>query len=328
LDSISKSLGSNTKVEKKTLGQTGLNVSRLCFGTLTLSPLQRNLSVEAGAKLIEKAVDQGINFFDTAELYQNYPYLRKAFEKRDDVVIATKSYSYDQKTAEKSLEAARRGLNRDVIDIFLLHEQESDLTLKGHWEAIEYFVRQKQLGRIKAFGISTHHIAGIKAANQYDEIEVIHMIYNLTGIGIADGSLEAMETEIKTAHRLGKGCYAMKPLGGGHLIDRREDALKFVLNQSAIDSVAIGIQSEAELAYNLSFFGGHTPGEKICNEIRTQKRYLHIHTDWCTGCGACVERCGQDALRLIHQKATVNNEKCVLCSYCASVCPVLAIKII
>lgn len=52
-----------------------------------------------------------------------------------------------------------------------------------------------------------------------------------------------------------------------------------------------------------------------------------IH-DWCEGCGRCVRRCGQGALRLENGRARVDLEKCVLCGYCAGVCPQVCIKVV
>jgi len=57
------------------LGNTNIDVSRLCFGSLTISPLQRNLSYEKGAELLKYAFNKGINFLDTAELYNNYEHI-------------------------------------------------------------------------------------------------------------------------------------------------------------------------------------------------------------------------------------------------------------
>ena len=95
------------------LGRTGLRVSRLCFGTLTIGPLQRDFGIDHASALLKSAYDLGVTFFDTAEIYGTYPHLKAAFEKQDDVVIATKCYAYDEATARESLEKARRGLGRD-----------------------------------------------------------------------------------------------------------------------------------------------------------------------------------------------------------------------
>ena len=310
------------------LGNTGIEVSKLCFGTLTMSPIQKNLSISEGAGLLRMAYEIGIDFFDTAEIYENYEYLKKAFNNTYDITIATKSYSYDLKSARKSLEKARKELDRETIDIFLLHEQESELTLKGHREAIDFFLKKKQEGIIGAFGISTHHIEGIKSANMHEEIDIIHTVLNKTGVGIVDGNVEDMLEQIEVSKNLGKGIYTMKPLGGGHLISDRIESLNFVLDQRYIDSVAIGIQNKDELLYDESVFSGNTPSEALEQKTKEQARELFIHHDWCVLCEDCIKRCAQGALNIVNDKIVIDKQKCVLCSYCSTACKELAIKII
>ncbi|MBC7765840.1 MAG: aldo/keto reductase, partial [Hyphomonadaceae bacterium] len=125
-------------MKKKLLGKTGIEVSQLCFGGLTVGPLQANLPLEQGAAVMAHAFSNGINFVDTAELYQTYPYIRRAMAMSGqyDIVIASKTYAYEREQAKKSVEHARHALNRDVVDIFLLHEQESEHTVRGHYAAL------------------------------------------------------------------------------------------------------------------------------------------------------------------------------------------------
>ena len=59
-------------MEHRNLGGTDIKVSRLCFGSLTISPLQAGLSIDEGADVILSAMDMGVNFLDTAEFYRNY----------------------------------------------------------------------------------------------------------------------------------------------------------------------------------------------------------------------------------------------------------------
>src|SRR5690554_2381398 len=151
--------GGTQQMEYRVLGDTGIKVSRLCFGSLTISPLQANLSLKDGIDVILEAVDRGVNFIDTAELYDNYDYIKGVLKYKKDLIICSKSYAYDKKTAEKSLDLCLKGIGRDYVDIFMIHEQESELTLKGHYPAIEYFLRQKELGKVRAVGISTHTVA-------------------------------------------------------------------------------------------------------------------------------------------------------------------------
>ncbi len=309
------------------LGGTGIQVSRLCFGTLTMGPLQRNLPLSTGAGLLDFAFSLGVNFLDTAELYGTYPYIKEALKSKPDAVVCTKSYSYDTKTAESSFRAAVEGIGREYIDIFLLHEQESEHTIRGHWEAVEYFLKKKREGQIGAVGLSTHHIAAVRAANRYPELEIVFPLYNKTGIGIADGTAEEMLAEICNAHTQNKGVFSMKPLGGGHLIGDREEALRFVLDEPSIASIAVGMQTKDEVAYNCTVFSGETPDAALSSRIGAQPRNLIIQ-DWCEGCGACIKRCKNRAMRLVDGKAKVNGDLCARCGYCAATCPQFCIKVI
>ncbi|HZK33312.1 MAG TPA: aldo/keto reductase [Tissierellaceae bacterium] len=315
-------------LEKVSLGRTGIEVSKLCFGSLTMTPFQANLTIEEGAYLIEYAFSKGINFIDTAEIYDNYHYIKTALKgiKREDFVITTKSYAYTKEMAKESLELALKKLDTDYIDIMLLHEQESIHTVKGHFEAVEYFIKEKEKGRIRAFGISTHRVSGAIAAKEVGEIEIIHPIVNKYGIGIQDGNIENMLKQLKEIKAMGKGIYAMKPLGGGHLIKEVESAFNFVKNLDFIDSIAIGMQSTMEIDANISLLENGYISEDLKKGLQIKKRKL-IVADYCIACGKCVARCRQNGIEIVHGKATPN-ENCILCGYCASVCPEFCIKVI
>lgn len=314
-------------MEYTLLGKTRIEVSKLCFGGLIMGPLQVNLSPKRGAEVICKAFELGVNFIDTAEMYETYPHIREAIHMSGiKPVVATKSYAYSKEGARESLEKARKELDLDVIDIFLLHEQESEHTLRGHREALEYYISQKEKGVIRAVGISTHHIQAVKACIGMDEIDVIHPIVNMSGIGICDGSIDEMLAAIKLAYEDGKGIYGMKPLGGGNLLKSYNECMEFVLSVSYLHSIAMGMQTEEEVIKNVNTICGLNSPEEIETALSSMNRRLCIN-DWCEGCGKCIERCGQNALHLKDGKAAVNQDKCVLCGYCGSVCPCFAIKI-
>ncbi|SMB95606.1 Predicted oxidoreductase [Desulfonispora thiosulfatigenes DSM 11270] len=310
------------------LGKTGIEVSKMCFGSLTMGPLQANLSLDNSLKLLQVAFNNGINFIDTAEIYENYPLIKNALKTAPhDIVISTKCYAYTEEMMKKSLEKARKELDRDVIDIFLLHEQESMLTVKGHWEAIEYLLKAKSKGLIRAIGLSTHHIKGVEAVIETDELEIVHPIVNYKGLGILDGNIEEMLSLLQKAKKLGKGIYGMKPIGGGNFLNDAKNAFEWAFNRSELDAIAIGMQSIDEVMVNLSWLKGTTPDSNYLNKLKNKKRKLHIE-DYCEGCGACVKRCSHSALVLKNNKAIVDTKKCIMCSYCASVCPLFAIKVI
>lgn len=313
-------------MQKSVLGKTGITVSRLCFGTLTMSPMQRNLKPSEGARLLLLAYDRGVNFLDTAEIYDNYEHIKLALKERPDYVVSTKCYAYDEKTALESWEKSVRSLGREYIDIFMLHEQESEHTLRGHKKAIAFFQKKKEQGYIGALGMSTHFIAGVEGALKHPLMDIIHPIFNEYGLGIVDGTIEQMQEIVQKCYAAGMGVLAMKPLGGGHLISRREQAFDFVLSKPYIHSVAMGMQSAAEVEYNCALCNGEStaPFEK---SIDMAKRTLLIQ-NWCEGCGKCERACKNNAITLINGKATVDMSKCILCGYCAPGCPQFCIKVI
>ena len=314
-------------MEYRVLGKTGIRVSRLCFGTLTLSPLQGNTPVDVGADLLLSAYERGVNFFDTADLYETYPHLREMLKYcNKQPVLASKSYDYTREGMKKSLERALTEMDIPYIDIFLLHEQESHLTLAGHRPALEYLLEAKEKGLVRAVGFSCHTVAAVQAALEMPEIDIVHPLINMRGIGINDGTAGDMLDAVNRLHEKGVGIYAMKPLGGGHLIKESEAAFRFVLDRPCLDSIAVGMATKEEIAYNCALFSGETVSPEMGEKLRNRKRSLQVQ-DWCAGCGKCVKHCPQQALQVVEGKAVVAAEKCILCGYCGAYCPDFCLKI-
>lgn|SRR5690554_406574 len=315
-------------MEKRKLGNTDFWVSPLCFGTLTIGPRQKNFPPAEGEALIRYALDMGINFFDSAEIYGTYPYLRMALRgRRTDVVVAAKSYAVTAAEMKKSVEKARRELDMEMIPLFLLHEQESAATLRGHRGALEYLVEAKEKELVGAVGLSTHTVAGVRAGASRPEIDVIHPLYNLRGWGIQDGGPEEMAEAIALAVTMGKGIYLMKALAGGHLSGEAEKALRFALDLPGISAVAVGMQSREEIALNYQIACGGNPTPALREKVRTRPRRLFIES-WCRGCGRCVKRCPFGALKLCNGKVQVDYQACLACGYCSEACDIMAIKVL
>lgn len=309
------------------LGNTGLVVSRLCMGVLTIGPLQNNLALDEGADLLAYAMHQGINFFDTAKIYNNYPYIKKALANSGlRPVITSKSYDYTYNGMKDSVEQALDEMGIDYIDIFMLHEQESELTLKGHREALQYLVEAREKGIVRAVGMSTHSVRGVIAGAQAPEIEVIHPLINQQGLGIMDGSRDDMLKAIAYAHATGKGIYAMKVLGGGNLLKQAYDSFAFVRDFNSIHSMALGMKNRDEIDLNIAWMEGRRVSELEARVAREPRRL--IIEEECLGCGKCTENCRYGALKVEDGRASVDQEHCILCGYCSRFCEQFCIKIV
>ena len=304
-----------------------MSVSKLCFGTLTLSPLQKNMTPSEGAALLIYAYERGIRFLDTADLYETYPHIREALKSAPDYVISTKAYCWDRETAQAALERAFRGLGRDYVDLFMLHEQESLYTLRGHEEALLFLEEQRQRGHIGALGVSTHFAGCVRAVPRFPLIRVVHPLINVGGIGIQDGSRADMEDAIAHAREAGCGIFAMKPLGGGHLIQSSREALEYVLTSPLLDSVAVGMQSFEEIDANIAICEGKNDAQARLEGLRHRRREMMVH-DYCEGCGRCARRCAQKAISIVNGRAVIDQDKCIFCGYCARVCPQFCIKVV
>ena len=292
-----------------------------------MSPLQKNMPPQQGADLLVYAYERGVRFLDTADLYETYPHIRQALKLAPDYVISTKAYCWDRETAQAALERAFRGLGRDYVDLFMLHEQESLYTLRGHEEALLFLEEQRQKGHIGAVGVSTHYAGCVQACPRFPQIQVVHPLINAGGIGIQDGSRQDMENAIAHARSAGIGIFAMKPLGGGHLIQSSREAMEYALSSPLLDSVAVGMQSFEEIDANIAICEGAENASEKMEALTHRKRSMMVH-DYCEGCGKCAERCGQKAISIVNGRAAVDESKCVFCGYCARVCPQFCIKVV
>lgn len=310
------------------LGNTGITVSKLAFGTLTMGPLQRNMSVSEGAPLIREALERGITFVDGAQMYGTYGHIRaalKGFNK--DVVITSKSAAKSYDDMAKAVEEAQKELNRDVIDVFLMHavQQDDDLAVRqqGAWQCLQ---KMKAKGIVRAIGLSTHNIDIVETVASWPELDVIHPIFNKVHFGLINPNNKDPEQVIRKAHERGIGMYAMKPLAGGHLYQDAIKALRYAFDFPYIHAVAIGMVKKEELDVNLKIFDGEDVSDAELKAAASNKRMYVL--SFCKGCGNCLDACEQGAISMVDEKAYIEHSNCILCGYCRKSCPHSFIRII
>ena len=311
------------------LGSTGISIFPLVFGTLPMGPLQANLSISDGARLVRYALEQGINTLDTATLYGSYPHIREGLKGwTDKVTVITKTHATDAKTAREHIESGLEALGVEQLDLVHIHAARIADPFTDRAEVLEELLRQKQAGKIAHIGLSSHYISAINKAADHSEIEVIHPLINQTGMGILDGTAQEMAEAIRMNAAAGKGVYAMKALAGGNLISKAREAIRYVLDIEGIHGIAIGMLSEAEIDANINLFENGEADELTWLQLEIRRRHLQIMTNFCKGCGRCVEICGSSALRMADGKPVVDENSCILCGYCAEGCPEFIIRVV
>jgi aryl-alcohol dehydrogenase-like predicted oxidoreductase/ferredoxin len=315
-------------MKQNILGKTGIHVTPVGFGVLTVGRTQLNLPVEEGAALLRYALERGVNFLDTAQYYETYPYIREALRgTRFTPVIVSKSLWAGEREMREAIEEARRELDRDVIDVFLLHELRHGDDFANRRGAFYALCEAKEKGLVRAVGASTHHVDIAEKMAEIPEMDVLFALINYRGLGIrmgaGPGEKEEMAAAVKKAAEAGLGVFAMKVFGGGNLVGDYLTALDYVSALPGICSMMLGIGRRDEVDRMIEYAEG-----RIDRSYRPDISEKKIRVDQgdCEGCGACVERCPNRALHFNGSGlADVDYTLCIRCGYCAPVCPVRAI---
>ena len=242
-----KFLASDTIV----LGQTGIRTSRLAMGTGTVGFGGRSNQTQLGLKglsgLLLNGYENGLRFFDAADAYGSHPHVAEALKQipRDKVVVLTKTWARDPKTARADLDRYRRELGTDYLDVCLMH-----CLTEGDWTeryrgVMDVFSEAKQKGIIRAHGCSCHSIEALRAAAKSPWVEVDLARINPIGSHM-DADPATVVSVLKEMKASGKGVIGMKILGQGDLRNRQDEAIKYALSLGVLDAFTIGAESKVE----------------------------------------------------------------------------------
>ena len=255
-------------MEYRTLGKTGLKISRMGFGGI---PIQK-IDEEGTKKLLHAMAEKGINYIDSARGYTvSERYIGYGLEGiRDKFVLATKSMARTKEAMAADIETSLNNFRTDYIDLYQVHNpsmEQLDQVI-GEGGALEALIEAKAAGKIGHIGLTAHSTAVFERALELDWVETIMFPYNIV--------------EQQGAELIRK-C-AEKNIG---FIDMKTLALRYVCSNPDVTVVIPGMAEIRELDENMAACSDSTPLTeeelKKMEEVRAQ-----LGNDFCRRCNYCA----------------------------------------
>ena len=311
-----------------TLGRTGITVNKNGFGAL---PVQR-VSKEEAIRLVHKAYDGGVRFFDTARAYSDSEEkLGAAFDgMREKVYIATKTAALTVEGFWKDLETSLAILKTDYIDIYQFHNPALCPKPGDGSGLYEAMLEAKAQGKIRHIGITNHRWTVAMEAIESGLYETLQFPFCYLA------TKKDIEVE-ETCSKAGMGFIAMKALSGGLITDSR--AAYAYLAQYPNVLPIWGVQRETEMDEFLSYVENPPVYTKEI-EAFIEKEKKQLSGDFCRGCGYCmpcpagiqINNCARMSLMRRRapseawltpemQEEMRKIENCLNCGQCRQKCP-------
>lgn len=275
----------------KVLGRTGLKVTTVAFGSM----------ITSDQSVVDKAIELGINYVDTARSYQNGNCERMVGAaikgKRQKLVLSTKTQAETKQQALENLDTSLKELGTDYVDIWFVHAKSKAAQLTD--ERLEANEIAKKAGKVRFHGVSTHggHADIIPAMLQKGSFDVLLTSYNFT----MGSEIDPLLVQAKKA---GLGIVGMKVMAGGvrrakpgdkmSALMGREGAplamLKWVLRNPNIDTTIPSItdmdQLDEDMRAMVQSYGA-------ADEKLLQARLREIRPLYCSMCGSCEGTCAK-----------------------------------
>jgi 1-deoxyxylulose-5-phosphate synthase len=250
-----------TAVDQVALGRTGINLSRLGFGTgSTMGSVQAALGREGFSRLFRHAYDQGITCIDTADIYSTFEWISDAIKglPRERLFIQSKITDKPQDVLA-AIDRQRKILGTDYLDSLLIHG-----VLEDHWtddwrRIMDGFNEAMSRKWIRARGVSCHSLPALRAAVASDWPDVHLVRVNPQG-RYTDGEeknfwlstwhdIAPVMLEIKAMHAKGRGVIGMKIMGSGEFTraEDREKSIRHAMACKEIDAIVIGFASTQQI---------------------------------------------------------------------------------
>jgi predicted aldo/keto reductase-like oxidoreductase len=318
-------------MEYRTLGKTGLDISVIGFGGI---PIQRVTANEAAA-IVNRALDLGINFFDTARGYTDSEEKLGAAlkERRSESIVATKSMARTREAMAADIGNSLKTMGLDYIDLYQMHnvknQKELDRILNPDG-ALAALLEAKKAGLIKHIGITGHIKDFLLGTLQIDEIETIQFPFN----AVETVGVPAL---LEKAREKGIGVIVMKPLAGG-AFKNAGLALRYILEHN-VTTIIPGMDSLQQVESNaglgnksllLSAAERKTLGEEVevlggtfcrrCEYCKPCSQHIDIPTIFLLD-GYYTRYNLQGWARERYQGLRAKADACIDCGECEARCP-------
>ncbi len=242
------------------LGDSGVKVSRLAFGTGTMSgAVQRNLGQEGFNRLVRYAYDRGIRFFETSDSYGDmHRMLGIALEgiPRENYRLMTKVTTDDPTPPLAKIDQLRRQARTDYFDILLLHWQHTSTwpeDTRGWQDAV---LDAQHKGSVRARGASVHGLPALARVPDNNWLQIGMIRVNHKGVRMdaenymasVGGDVPEVVARIHQTLANKKGVISMKLIGEGTFDrDDRRRAMRFAFRTARVDSVTVGYKNNGEI---------------------------------------------------------------------------------
>jgi predicted aldo/keto reductase-like oxidoreductase len=305
-------------------------ISELGFGGIPIIRLDHDAAVE----VVRHCYENGVTFFDTANVYgDSEKKIGAALESvRDKIVIATKTLQREAAEAADHVGYSLENLRTDCIDIYQTHNIGNDETLEqvlGPGGAYEALAKAREEGKIRFIGTSSHNIPTAIKACRTGRFDTLQFPFNFIERDPADELF-------KVAREMDMGIIAMKPLGGG-LLERADLCFKFLRQYPDVVPIP-GIQAKEELDEIVALYekpAALTDADNAAiEEIRADLGVKFCHRcEYCMPCDKGVTIPGVMSFRSMFKRmapaaaigmaygAMDSVEKCEDCGECVEKCP-------
>lgn len=247
-------------VDQVPLGQTGVKLSRLGFGTGSNSGnVQKSLGQAAFNDLVHYAFDRGITYFDCAESYATFNWIAGAIKglPRDKLFLQSKIPGQPADVL-KAIDRHRQVFNTDYVDSLLVHCMVKDGWTDPWKRILDGFQEAQAKQWIRVRGVSCHSLPALRTAATSDWPQV-HLVRVNPQAKHIDGPEETWSKsgndiapvlqQLKIMHAKGRGVIGMKLVGDGDFqkAEDREQAARFAMAQPEINAVVIGFKNRQEV---------------------------------------------------------------------------------